>query len=153
MKKIKIYIILPILILIVNCGYTPLLDTNQINFYIGDIKLNGDRHVNNYLSDNFKKHQRNGTNKNRYDLNISSSYEKSITNKDKNGNPKNYTLKLKLDVEVKNKSGKINRLSYEKKGSLSAQDKKLRENELEKKYKKDLADSLSKDIIFYLMSQ
>ena len=31
MKKIKIYIILPILILIVNCGYTPLLDTNQIN--------------------------------------------------------------------------------------------------------------------------
>ena len=153
MKKIKIYIILPILILIVNCGYTPLLDTNQINFYIGDIKLNGDRHVNNYLSDNFKKHQRNGTNKNRYDLNISSSYEKSITNKDKNGNPKNYTLKLKLDVEVKNKSGKINRLSYEKKTSLSAQDKKLRENELEKKYKKDLANSLSKDIIFYLMSQ
>ena len=92
-----------------------MLDTNQINFYIGDIKLNGDRHVNNYLSDNFKKHQRNGTNKNRYDLNISSSYEKSITNKDKNANPKNYTLKLKLDVEVKNKSGKINRLSYEKK--------------------------------------
>ena len=85
MKKIKIYIILPILILIVNCGYTPLLDTNQINFYIGEIKLDGDRHVNNYLSNNFKNHQKHGTNKNRYDLNISSSYEKSITNKDKNG--------------------------------------------------------------------
>ena len=153
MKKIKIYIILPILILIVNCGYTPLLDTNQINFYIGEIKLDGDRHVNNYLSNNFKNHQKHGTNKNKYDLKISSSYEKSITNKDKNGNPKNYTLKLKLYVAVKDKFGKINKLSYEKKASLSAQDKKLRENELEKKYKKDLANSLSKDIIFYLMSQ
>ena len=115
-----------------------MLDTNQINFYIGEIKLDGDRHVNNYLSNNFKNHQKHGTNKNKYDLKISSSYEKSITNKDKNGNPKNYTLKLKLYVAVKDKFGKINKLSYEKKASLSAQDKKLRENELRKNIKRIL---------------
>ena len=49
MKKFKIIILSSVMIFMVGCGYTPLLNTQNINFYISEINYEGDRNVNNYI--------------------------------------------------------------------------------------------------------
>ena len=67
------------------------------------------------------------------------------------GNPKNYNLKIKVDV-IFNSLNEKGSKTFEKNISLGIQDKKVKEKELEKKYKKDLSESISKDIVFYFMT-
>ena len=135
----------------VGCGYTPLLNTQNINFYISEINYEGDRNVNNYIKNNLKKYGKFKENSKKYDLNITSTYNKVVANKDENGNPKNYNLKVKVEV-IFNSLNDSSSKTFEKNISLGIQDKKVKEKELEKKYKKDLSESISKDIVFYFMT-
>ena len=151
MKKFKIIILSSVMIFMVGCGYTPLLNTQNINFYISEINYEGDRNVNNYIKNNLKKYGKFKENSKKYDLNITSTYNKVVANKDENGNPKNYNLKIKVDV-IFNSLNEKGSKTFEKNISLGIQDKKVKEKELEKKYKKDLSESISKDIVFYFMT-
>ena len=151
MKKFKIIILSSVMIFMVGCGYTPLLNTQNINFYISEINYEGDRNVNNYIKNNLKKYSKFKENSKRYDLNITSAYNKVVANKDENGNPKNYNLKIKVDV-IFNSLNDTSSKTFEKNISLGIQDKKVKEKELEKKYKRDLSESISKDIVFYFMT-
>ncbi len=151
MKKFKIIILSSVMIFMVGCGYTPLLNTQNINFYISEINYEGDRNVNNYIKNNLKKYGKFKENSKKYDLNITSTYNKVVANKDENGNPKNYNLKIKVDV-IFNSLNDTSSKTFEKNISLGIQDKKVKEKELEKKYKKDLSESISKDIVFYFMT-
>tara|TARA_B100000401_G_C52739552_1_gene687589 strand:+ start:273 stop:731 length:459 start_codon:yes stop_codon:yes gene_type:complete len=151
MKKFKIIILSSVMIFMVGCGYTPLLNTQNINFYISEINYEGDRNVNNYIKNNLKKYGKFKENSKKYDLNITSTYNKVVANKDENGNPKNYNLKVKVEV-IFNSLNDSSSKTFEKNISLGIQDKKVKEKELEKKYKKDLSESISKDIVFYFMT-
>ena len=153
MKKIKNVLIIFGFILISSCGYTPLLNQEKINFYISDFIFEGDRQVNNYIENNLKNYKISKDNVKIYKLKISSRYEKILINKDKNGNPKNYNLKIKIDLDIITDSQKSETKSFEGNISLAAQSKKIEEKELEKKYKKDLSKILSEDIIFYLITK
>ena len=151
MRKFKIIILSSFMIFMVGCGYTPLLNTQNINFYISEINYEGDRNVNNYIKNNLKKYGKFKENSKKYDLNITSTYNKVVANKDENGNPKNYNLKVKVEV-IFNSLNDSSSKTFEKNISLGIQDKKVKEKELEKKYKKDLSESISKDIVFYFMT-
>ena len=151
MKKFKIIILSSVMIFMVGCGYTPLLNTQNINFYISEINYEGDRNVNNYIKNNLKKYGKFKENSKKYDLNITSTYNKVVANKDENGNPKNYNLKVKVEV-IFNSLNDSSSKTFEKNISLGIQDKKVKEKELEKKYKRDLSESISKDIVFYFMT-
>ena len=119
--------------------------------YISEINYEGDRNVNNYIKNNLKKYGKFKENSKKYDLNITSTYNKVVANKDENGNPKNYNLKVKVEV-IFNSLNDSSSKTFEKNISLGIQDKKVKEKELEKKYKKDLSESISKDIVFYFMT-
>ena len=151
MRKFKIILLSSVIIFMVGCGYTPLLNTQNINFYISEINYEGDRNVNNYIKNNLKKYGKFKENSKKYDLNITSTYNKVVANKDENGNPKNYNLKIKVDV-IFNSLNDTSSKTFEKNISLGIQDKKVKEKELEKKYKRDLSESISKDIVFYFMT-
>ena len=152
MKKIKNILLLPLLLFIFSCGYTPLLDSKKINFYIGDLILEGDREINKYIFNSLKKYQTYKDGAKKYDLQILSKYEKIIANKDEAGNPKNYNLKLKINVNYNSIEG-VNNKIFETSASLAAKDKKIKEKEFEKKYKKDLSIRLGEDIIFFLKTK
>lgn len=150
LKNITIFIFL---LLITSCGYSPLLNTEKTYFYINDLKFSGDRQVNNYIVKELSKYQKFRENIKSYDINIISNYEKSVVNKDRSGNPKNYNIKVKTSVNIdSNKGDKINKI-FERSTSLSAQSKKITEEELEKRYKKELSNVISRDIIFFLINQ
>ena len=141
------------IIILNNCGYAPLLDSKKINFYINDLNVSGDRQLVNLLTNKLEKFKNFNENAKEYNLDISNNYEKVMVNKDRSGNPKNYNVVITTNVNIilKNQT-KIEKIFVRKK-SFEAQDRKIKEKEMEKKFKKDLAELIGEDIVFFLMSQ
>tara|TARA_Y100001935_G_C17147954_1_gene428963 strand:- start:364 stop:822 length:459 start_codon:yes stop_codon:yes gene_type:complete len=152
MTNFKKIFLLFFLILLTNCGYSPLLSTINDDFNINNLSFGGDRQINNYISSNLKKYQNKKAKKN-YKIDIDSKYEKSVVNKDDSGNPKNYTIKTEVLVTLFLNDETIKTQTFERSASYSAQDKRINEKELENKYKKDLSNLLGQDIIFLLRNQ
>ena len=146
--------ILIFFIFLTGCGYSPLLNTEKVSFYINDLNFSGDKKISNYILNNLKKYQKPTENtKNYYNIDITSIYEKTIANKDGSGNPSNYNIRIKVNISaISNEGNKINK-NFERNRSLTVQVKKIDENELEKKYKESLSNLLSEDIVFFLTNQ
>ena len=58
-----------------------------------------------------------------------------------------------ISVKLTSEEGNVIERAFERSTTLSAKDKKIEEKELENKYKKDLSNLLSQDIIFLLRNQ
>ena len=153
MINFKKIFLLYFLIILTSCGYTPLLNTVNNDFSINSLTLTGDRQINNFISANLKKYQNKNENSKNYKLDIISEYQKNVTNRDDSGNPKNYSIKTKILVNLFLNNENIKSQTFERSASFSAQDKKIDEKELENKYKKDLSNLLGQDIIFLLRNQ
>ena len=153
MQKLKNIIILFFFTTITSCGYTPLLNSEKLNFYISDLILEGDRKINSYISEDLKKYQNNSDATKNYSIKISSFYKKSVINKDKKGNPKNYNIEIETIIRITEDGKDEIEKTFTRNISLSAQSKKIKERELEKNYKRNLANLIGQDIIFFLMNQ
>ena len=140
------------LVFLVNCGYSPLLNSER-SFSINDLSFEGNRKVNNYISAKLKRYKDQGDDFKSYNIKVLSTYSKTISNKDDSGNPKNYKLLVKIDVNYSS-DGEYNKIKIlERSITLPAQAKKTTENELEKRYIKDLSNALAQDLIFLLRNQ
>ena len=117
------------------------------------MNFEGDRKINNYIENSLRNQTSTKNEVKKFNLNITSTYQKTITNKDESGDPKNYNLQIKANVVVTSSDGQKSNNNFEKNISLSAQDKKIDERELEKKYIKDLSELIGKGIIFFLINQ
>ena len=103
MKIDKIITILTFLLLL-NCGYEPIyskkkLETNY-NFTIKTIVFSGENIINQNLKNNLKNYINKETKPIKYDLNINSNSNRSVTSKDKKGNPELFSLKVTINLEV-----------------------------------------------------
>ena len=152
MKNLKYVFSIVLLTFIIGCGYTPLKTSENINFYIIELNIQGDRQINNIILSKLKKYQKPDENKKKIILNISTNYKKNVVNKDKNGNQKNYKISITNIVKFNLGDGKKLSKNFIRNSSLSAQDKKIDEREAEKIKKLDLAKLLTDDIVFYLIN-
>ncbi len=150
MKQLKLLSILFIFISLSQCGYSPMLSENSGDFFIKNISFEGDRKINNYISNNLKKYQVSENKTKEYSIKINSSYQKNIINKDDSGNPKNYQLLARINIDLLLPGGESITKLFERSVTLTAQTKRITEKEIEKKQKEELSDNLSKDIIFFL---
>ena len=62
-------------------------------------------------------------------------------------------MEVKISVKIISDNDKIENKTLTRSILLETQDKKITEKELENKYKKDLSNLLSKDIIFLLSNK
>ena len=94
---IKKYTVILIVILFTsNCGFTPVyLNEGIKEISIEQIKLSGDRTLNNYLKSNLNKY-RNKESTKKISLEVVSYYQKNILSKDSSGD----TNKYELETEV-----------------------------------------------------
>ena len=152
MKNFKNIIFLFVFILATSCGYTPLKNSEKINFYINDLNFTGDRIINNYIVSKLKKYQNPRENLNRYNIDVLSTYEKHVVNKNDKGDPKNYKLKVITTIKVISEGSDMVNKIFHRNASLSAKNKKIEEKESEKQLKKDLANLIAEDIIFFLIT-
>ena len=78
MKIINIFIIIACLALS-SCGYKALNNSSNYNFKINDIKITGDKKINNHLNRNFQRFVNNNNASRIFDLKIESKFNKKIT--------------------------------------------------------------------------
>ena len=139
-------------VLFTSCGYTPLINSVNNDFNIESIAFKGDRQINNYISRTLKKYQNKKDFEKNYKIEIQSEYQKNITNKDESGNPKNYSVKAMTSIILVNGDSEVTQ-NFERSLTFSALSKKIDENEIGKKYKKNISNLIAEDIIFFLRNQ
>tara|TARA_A100001234_G_scaffold217720_1_gene225553 strand:- start:763 stop:1221 length:459 start_codon:yes stop_codon:yes gene_type:complete len=152
MKNFKNIYIAVFFVLFTSCGYTPLINSVNNDFNIESIAFKGDRQINNYISRTLKKYQNKKDFEKNYKIEIRSEYQKNITNKDESGNPKNYSVKAMTSIILVNGDSEVTQ-NFERSLTFSALSKKIDENEIEKKYKKNISNLIAEDIIFFLRNQ
>ena len=101
MKKI---ILLLTFFLLLNCGYEPIYSKKNIeknyNFSINNIGFSGENSINQNIKNNLISYIGLEDRPIKYDLIINSTIKKSITSKNKKGDPEIFSLKIIIDLDV-----------------------------------------------------
>ena len=97
-KKISLLILT--LIILNNCGYTPIYSKKNYNFEIKKIEMLGETTINKLLSNKLKVYKDNPEAKNSLSLIINSQSFKTTITKDKKGNPTQFSMSINVDVKV-----------------------------------------------------
>ena len=140
--------------LLLSCGFEPIysqkkLDSNY-NFTIASIGFSGNNSINQYLKNNLLNYINNEDKEIKYDLIINSSIIKTITSKNKKGNPKIFYTKVQINVDIIEDDKIKNKTIFEEGFEYKNKSSKFKLNEYEKNIQKNLTNKLSKDLIEYL---
>ena len=145
-------------LLLLSCGYEPLYSKKKINsnynFSINTINLIGDNKVNQILKNKLKKYLNKEEISTEFNLNlnIDSRIEKTITSKNKKGNPLGFLIKIIINLEVYEDEILKNKRSFEKSFEYNNKSNKFDLKQYEKNIKDNLISELSNEIIKYLNS-
>ena len=140
--------------LLFSCGFEPIysqknLDSNY-NFTIESIGFSGNNNINQYLKNNLVNYVNNEDKEIKYDLIINSSIIKTITSKNKKGNPEIFYIKIQINVDIIEDDKIKNKTIFEEGFEYKNKSSKFKLNEYEKNIQKNLINKLSKDLIEYL---
>lgn len=149
MKKIIINTLL--FLFLANCGFSPIYsvsDKQKINIQIQSIK--GDRLINNQI---VRKLNRNSDNqsRNKFIIDINTTYNKVIYSKDNTGATSSYQLDVISEVNIKSKDN-IEKITITEKFIMDKNDNAIDEKNYEKTIKKTFASSIADRVIlkFYM---
>ena len=145
----KNIIILFLIVLLSNCGFTPIyIKNNNTNFSIEKMDFTGDRELNNFLKSNLNQYKNKKVDNKIY-IEAVSIYEKNILSKNSSGESTKYQLEAEIVFKIKpsNKEIKIT----EKKIMNSMSDK-FEEARYERLIKQSFASSISNKLSSKLIS-
>ena len=142
--------------LLLSCGYEPIYSKKQIdsnyNFSINNINLIGDNQVNQVLKNKLKKNLNEEKISNEFNLNLNSKIVKTVTSKDKKGNPKRFSIKIIINLEVFESEILKGKKNFEKKFEYNNRSNKFDLKQYEKNITDNLSSKLSNKINTYLNS-
>jgi len=151
----KIIATLSFLILL-NCGYEPIYSKKQINsnynFSINTINYIGDNKVNQILKNQLQKILNKQKKSSELNLNLNSRVEKIVSSKDKKGNPKRFSIKIIINLEVYESEILKGQANFEEKFEYNNRSNKFDLKQYEKNIQDNLILELSDEIIRYLSS-
>ena len=143
-------------LLLLSCGYEPLYSKKQINsnynFSINTINYIGDNKVNQILKNQLQKILNKEKKSSELNLNLNSIVENLITSKDKKGNPKRFSIKIIINLEIYESEILKGKTNFEEKFEYNNKSNKFDLNKYEKNIKDNLISELSNEIIKYLNS-
>ena len=142
--------------LLLSCGYEPMYSKKQINsnynFSINIINLIGDNKVNQILKNKLTKNLNKGKKSTELNLNLDSRVVKTVTSKDKKGNPIRFSIKIMINLEVFKSEILKDKKNFEKEFEYNNKSNKFDLKKYEKNIKDNLISQLSYEIITYLNS-
>ena len=143
-------------LLLLNCGYEPIYSKKQINnnynFSINSINYIGDNKVNRILKNQLQKILNKEKKSTELNLNLNSIVEKVVTSKDKKGNPKRFSIKIIINLEIYESEILKGKANFEEKFEYNNRSNKFDLNQYEKNTQHNLISKLSDKIIRYLNS-
>jgi len=153
MKTNKILTILTFFLLL-SCGFEPIYSEKKFNknynFKINNIGFSGNNNINKYLKNNLANYTNNKNKAIEYDLAIDSSSIKTITTKNKKGDPELFLIKIIINVDIFENNKIKNKTILEEDFEYKNKSNKFQLNKYEKNIQKSLTNKLSKDLIDYL---
>ena len=142
--------------LLLSCGYEPMYSKKKINsnnnFSINTINLIGDNEINKILENKLKRKINTEKKSTELNLNLNSRIEKSITSKNKKGNPIRFSIKIMTNLEVLENEILKGKKNFEEKFEYNNRSNKFNLKQYEKNIKNNLISELSYKIIKYLNS-
>ena len=142
--------------LLLSCGYEPMYSKKKINsnykFSINTINLIGDNKVNQILKNKLKKKINEEKKSTELNLNLNSRIEKSVTSKNKKGNPIRFSIKIMTNLEVFESEILKGKKNFEEKFEYNNKSNKFDLKKYEKNIKDNLISELTYEIIIYLNS-
>ena len=143
-------------LLLLNCGYEPIYSKKQINgnysFSINSINYVGDNKVNQILKNQLLKKLNKEKKSTGLNLNLNSRLEKGITSKDKKGNPKRFSIKIIINLEIYESEILKGKANFEENFEYNNRSNKFDLRQYEKNIQDNLISKLSDEIIRYLNS-
>jgi len=146
-KNINFFILL---LMLTACGFTPVnINKNNLNFEVKIINIEGDLEINNIIRSKLtqkKSSSENNNNKELFEIEINTNYQKNIFSKNLTGTAENYLLDVVARVSITNKNIKKNFVFKENFLMKNINDQ-FEQAQYERNTKKSFADSLSEKII------
>jgi len=141
---------------LLNCGYEPIYSEKKINsnynFSINKINYIGDNKVNQILKNQLQKNLNKEKKSAKLNLNLNSRVEKVITSKDEKGNPKRFSIKIIINLEVYESEKLKGKTNFEENFEYNNRSNKFDLRQYEKNIQDNLILKLSDEIIRYLNS-
>ena len=153
---VKKFIVVIILILTQSCGFSPMYSKGNLdsNFYIVELKFDGDRLINNYLENGLTRYNATNTNK-KYKIEIFTDYKKNILTKDLTGTATDYELLLNTTLIINQtflEKEKNYTIKFTDRFNIKKFDDTFEEDSYERTIKKNFSETLISKIILNLSS-
>ena len=148
MKK---FILIVIILLVNNCGYSPILkDINDKKFQIIVKKIDGDKSINKIINRKLKRYSQENI-ENIFFITANSSFKKTILSKDQTGRISDLNLSAKINfiIEYDNKNKSFN---FEESLNIKQLSDFSEQKNYENKVKENLIDSIIGQLILKLNS-
>ena len=146
MKKFKILLIL--FMFTISCGYQPILTSDNKNFSFKQAETNGDDRLSFRVIRNLE-HLKSSDSE--YNIKIDIKEKKSISSKDKKGNPSIFNLMIIIKIDIEGKNKNLSQ-TFSENLNYNNQKNKFDLKKFENEIKLSLTDKLSQNILFYLQS-
>ncbi len=147
----KIFINLLVLILLSNCGFSPIYTKSELSSYdIEIINTTGDRLINNFITNQLNRNE-DKSSKNKINIDINTNYKKIISSKDATGAAASYELIVKTELKVSNKN-KSKTFLFNERFILDKNENLLDEKNYERTIKQSFASSTSSKMMLELNS-
>ena len=147
----KIFINLFILLILSNCGYSPIYIKKEMNSFSVDInEIFGDRLINNLISNQLNQSE-DKLSANKITLNINTVYKKTINSKDATGAAASYELSVITKLNVSNNNNNKN-FQFDERFIMDKNENLIDEKNYEKTIKQSFASSIANKIILELDS-
>ena len=142
--------------LLLSCGFEPIYSKKKFeknyNFTISSIGFSGDNSVNQNIKNNLINNIDNKGKPIKYDLIINSLVNKTITSKNKKGDPEIFYLEIIINLDVLENVNLKRKISLKEGFEYKNKSNKYELKKYEKNIQKNLSSKISKDIVKYLYS-
>lgn len=146
-------IIIPLLITFLNqCGYQTIYSDQNINFHISEILIQGDleigRQIKRRLS-SFEKTKKSGE---IFKIKVNSVVDKKISSKDKEGNPKTFTLSVVITMTTIDQNNSEENITFSESINYNNDNDKFSLKRYENSSQENLTENIIEDILAYLQN-
>ena len=155
---LRIFSFIVIFLFILQCGFEPIYSKknmeNKSNFSVSSINFtdNSDKNINHIIKNHLKKYLNLEGESKIIDLKITITIDRIITSKNKKGNAEVFSMESILISEVSENGIIIGEKNFKENFEYKTQENKFNLEQYEKNIKKNLANQLTNNLIFYLYS-
>ena len=147
MKYFK-FILVSIFFITLSCGYTPVLVNKNFDFSFKDVELLGDKKISKSIQEKINfLYNKDGD----YEILINSSEDRTVSSKDKKGNPELFNMFIKVEISIINNNTKVTRI-FNERVNYNNQSSKFKLKQKEDSIKKKLINKVSEEILTFIQS-